>query len=81
MATNHGGADVIIHECPIFGCYSEIELPKSAKFEFAFCKKCQCPMWPLELGFTGNHPDTVKEFARTHDIDGKLKKEIRVLRT
>jgi hypothetical protein len=29
-------------------------------------------MWPVELGFTGNNPEHVKEFARTHNMDGEL---------
>ena len=61
--------------CPIFGCGEFIPVTK-AEFDRGYpgmnCESCGCPLWPLELGFTGNSPAEVREFANTHDLKGNL---------
>jgi len=69
MTNGHGGDNVIVHICPISGCGGKIELVGVEKFVYADCLDCGCSMWPLEMGYTGNDPIKVKEFARTHNLD------------
>ncbi len=61
---------VTVH-CPIFGCDGENEVPGDTKPEDITCVKCETPWWPMELGFVGNEREVIKEFARTHDREGK----------
>lgn len=69
MATHHGASDVTIY-CQIYGCDGATEVPSGTKYEDVVCGTCGCPMWPIELGFTGNSRESVIEFARTHNRDG-----------
>lgn len=61
--------------CGIFGCGKDIELTERevADPSLVVCPHCKCKHWPMELDFTGNDPDEVKEFARTHKMDGTPK--------
>lgn len=59
--------------CQIYGCGHEIEVTEDEFRRKRFlgdCPKCGCPQWPVDLGFTGNDPKSVKEFAANHNIDG-----------
>lgn len=62
---------VVIYKCPVYGCVGEIEIQETMEFSRAYCAECQCPMWPLELGYTGNDRDAIKEFAKYHHFDCK----------
>ncbi len=59
--------------CPIYRCGEPVEVPDFKNLEWTFCEHCNCPWWPLELGYTGNAREDVIEFARTHDFNGKPK--------
>lgn len=73
MTTNHGGPIVVTYSCPVSRCNGTMELLPHQKFENATCETCGCPMWPMELGFTGNDRGDIQEFARTHDVDGTFR--------
>jgi hypothetical protein len=62
-------------ECPVFGCGEVIELYGKERSDpsLAFCPHCLTPLWPIELGFTGNSRETILEFERTHNQDGTSK--------
>ncbi|MDP3985545.1 MAG: hypothetical protein Q8P82_02160 [bacterium] len=62
----------LILSCGIYGCGKDIELTdrEIADPSLVDCPHCKCPHWPMELGFTGNDPEEVREFARTHKMDG-----------
>jgi hypothetical protein len=69
MGRGYGEPDVTIY-CDIYGCGAANVVPSGTKASEIVCEACSCPLWPMELGFTGNVREHVMEFARTHDRNG-----------
>jgi hypothetical protein len=72
MAQNQRDGGGVILACPIYGCGGEIKLVRGEHESAVDCPTCQCPLWPLVLGYTGNDPDRVREFAKAQRFDGTL---------
>ncbi|MDO8493477.1 MAG: hypothetical protein Q7S19_02965 [bacterium] len=62
-------------QCPLFRCgkFNDVSQRKFEGKILDYCEHCNCPTWPEELGFTGNDPEEVKEFADKHNHDGTPK--------
>jgi Zn-finger protein len=74
MTRYHGGSDVVTVICPVYRCGGYNVISRHQRFEDTTCEHCCCPMWPMEMGYTGNERSEIMEFARTHDRNGNPRK-------